>query len=66
MVSTTKTQKYIFQVQSGSNEGSDSFARLAPSVVVPWGDSRNIEMGMTYGLSGDESVGVKLGLWQKF
>lgn len=58
--------KYIFQVQSGKSEGSEAFSRFAPSVVVPWGETRNVELGMTYGLSGEDEVGVKLGLWQKF
>lgn len=65
-LSTERGMKYIFQVQSGKAGEAAAFARIAPSLVVPWGDSRNVELGVTYGVRGDTDLGVKLGLWQKF
>lgn len=59
-------RKYLLQVQSGAPADRAAFARLAPSLVIPFGKARYIELGGTYGLTGDETFGVKLGLWQKF
>lgn len=59
-------RKYMLQVQSGAPAAEDPFVRLAPSVVIPFGKDRHIELGGTYGLTGDDSVGIKLGVWQAF
>lgn len=59
-------KRAILQLQAGRQQGDDPFARLAPSYVVPWGDTRNVEVGLTVSLAGEADVGVLLGLWQAF
>jgi hypothetical protein len=59
-------QKLIIQIQTGLPEGEEGFVRLAPSYVRPFGKRLKLEQGVTYGLRGDSSMGVKLGLWADF
>ncbi len=58
--------KLILQLQSGKPGDADSFARLAPSLVVPLGGNRHLDLGLLYGVTGDDSFGVKFGIWQTF
>jgi len=58
--------KWIAQVQTGAPDGEDRFARLAPSYVTPIGKGRYLELGMTWGVAGDNSAGILLGMWQEF
>ncbi|WP_146590056.1 hypothetical protein [Puniceibacterium confluentis] len=58
--------KLILQVQSGQPQDNVPFARLAPSIVIPMGHNRLLDLGLMYGITGDDTFGVKLGLWQTF
>ena len=40
--------------------------RLAPSVVMKTGKNSHLEIGLTGGVIGDKSYGVKLGFWRDF
>ncbi|MHA6347566.1 hypothetical protein [Roseivivax sp. CAU 1761] len=60
-------RKLILQLQAGQQAGDPAFLRLAPSLVVPLGESRfSAEIGGAWGLAGDASMGLKLGLWAQF
>lgn len=59
-------RKLILQIQTGLPEGEDGFVRLAPSYVRPFGKRLKLEQGVTYGLRGDTSMGVKVGFWADF
>lgn len=59
-------KKLILQIQSGIQSGDPHFMRFAPSMVSPLTDKLDLEFGGAYGLVGDNSMGVKLGLWAKF
>ncbi|MFZ5963307.1 hypothetical protein ACOXXX_10175 [Thalassococcus sp. BH17M4-6] len=59
-------RKYMMQIQSGAPALYDPYVRIAPSVLFPLGKSRLLEIGASYGLEGDETIGIKLGLWQHF
>ena len=65
-LSTAQDTKYMLQLQAGAPAERAPFLRLAPSVVIPAGRDRHVELGGTYGITGDASFGIKLGLWQKF
>ena len=56
----------ILQVQTGAPHGDAPFARLAPSVVVPVTERLSAEVGATWGVTGDASMGVLVGLWAEF
>lgn len=58
--------KSILQLQTGVSQGDPSFIRAAPSLVVKAGVKSHIELGVTAGIVGDDSYGVKLGLWRDF
>ncbi|SNR81699.1 hypothetical protein [Puniceibacterium sediminis] len=58
--------KIMLQFQSGRPTGFAPFARLAPSVALPFGRNRMAEIGVTYGLRGDDTFGIKMGIWQTF
>lgn len=62
----SKDRKLILQLQTGQPAGREPFARFAPSIVVPVHDRFKVETGATFGLTGDESVGLKLGFWTEF
>ncbi|ETX13119.1 hypothetical protein OCH239_13140 [Roseivivax halodurans JCM 10272] len=61
-----KDRKLILQVQTGRAAGDMGFVRLAPSLVVPLRGSLSTEIGGTWGLAGDGSMGLKLGIWARF
>ena len=56
----------ILQIQTGLQAGDPFFARLAPSVVFSVTKATRIELGVTYGLVGDTSMGVMVGAWHSF
>lgn len=59
-------RRTLLQVQMGQESGDPAFLRLAPSLVWPLTDHLSVEIGGAYGLVGDASMGVKLGLWADF
>ena len=59
-------RKLIIQLQTGVQENDPGFARLAPSLVVPVRKKIKAELGATWGLTGDASMGIKFGLWADF
>ncbi|WP_234984155.1 hypothetical protein [Roseivivax jejudonensis] len=59
-------RRLILQLQTGKQTGDPAFARLAPSLVMPLRGPLSAEVGGTYGVTGDDSVGLKLGLWAEF
>ncbi|WP_353471320.1 hypothetical protein PVT71_08265 [Salipiger sp. H15] len=58
--------KLILQIQSGVQAGDAPFARFAPSVVLPLRRSLQTELGLSWGMAGDTSAGLLLGLWTEF
>ena len=58
--------KTILQLQTGVPHGDPAFIRAAPSVVVKMGKTSHLELGLTAGITGDDSYGLKLGFWRKF
>ncbi len=58
--------KIVLQLQTGQPDGRDAFARIAPSIVIPVRDRFKLEAGATIGLKGDDSVGLKFGIWTEF
>lgn len=58
--------KTILQLQTGKSHGDPFFARLAPSVVMRVSPAMHVELGVTAGLTGDDSYGVRLGFWRDF
>ena len=61
-----RDRKLILQMQLGAPSDDPVFARFAPSVVIPLRGNFKAEIGATWGLTGDEDVSIKLGLWTKF
>ncbi|MCA0995878.1 hypothetical protein [Alloyangia pacifica] len=59
-------RKAILQVQTGVQRGDPGFVRLAPSVVLPLRERLQAEIGASWGLVGDTSAGLLLGLWTQF
>jgi hypothetical protein len=53
-------------VQTGLPDGQDAFVRVAPSLVVPLRGPVSLETGVTWGLTGDPSMGLKFGVWTEF
>jgi hypothetical protein len=58
--------KWIVQLQTGAPQGAPDFARAASSVILPLRGGLKAEAGVTWGLQGDDSFGLKLGLWKDF
>ena len=58
--------KSILQLQTGLQHGDPGFIRAAPSFVVKAGKAAHIELGLTAGIVGDKSYGLKLGFWRHF
>ncbi|GAA4222332.1 hypothetical protein GGQ68_001153 [Sagittula marina] len=58
--------KAILQLQTGVQHSDPPFVRLAPSLVTPVGRGFKTEMGVTYGITGDSSMGLKIGFWRDF
>lgn len=61
-----KDGKLILQVQTGQPDGRDPFVRVAPSLVMPLRGPVKMETGVTWGMTGDTSMGLKFGLWTDF
>lgn len=61
-----RDRKLILQMQLGAPSDDPVFARFAPSIVFPLRGDFKAEVGATWGLTGDEDVGIKFGLWSKF
>lgn len=61
-----KDRKLILQVQTGQPDGRDPFVRVAPSLVLPLRGPAKLETGVTWGLTGDASMGLKIGVWTDF
>ena len=61
-----RDRKLILQVQTGKPWGEPFFARFAPSLVLPVTDVFSAELGVTWGATGDSSMGVLLGFWSSF
>lgn len=59
-------RRSILQLQTGASHDDPPFLRLAPSVVVPLTGGMQLEAGLTVGLSGDDGLGLNLGLWRDF
>lgn len=67
-------RKLILQLQTGLQHDDAPFARFAPSLVSPMDnvltrkiDARiSTEVGATWGLTGDASMGLKMGFWLEF
>ncbi|WP_424927013.1 hypothetical protein [Amaricoccus tamworthensis] len=55
----------IFQVQS-SREDAGTIVKLAPSVVREISERTSLQLGATAGVKGDDTLGVKLGVWFRF
>ena len=62
----SKDRKLIVQFQTGDTADDPPFARIAPSLVSPLGKRLKMERGVTWGLAGDNSMGVKMGVWLDF
>ncbi len=58
--------KLILQLQTGDPATDPPFARLAPSYVFPLSDRLKLETGASWGLFGDDSLGLKVGVWASF
>ncbi|WP_116599489.1 hypothetical protein [Primorskyibacter marinus] len=56
----------ILQLQTGKPFGQAATAQLAPSVVIPFGKSRHLEIGASTDLLERRNYGIKFGLWQDF
>ncbi|SMC91302.1 hypothetical protein [Primorskyibacter flagellatus] len=56
----------ILQLQTGKPFGRAATAQLAPSVVVPFGKSRHLEVGASADLLERRNFRIKFGLWQDF
>ncbi|MHA6324698.1 hypothetical protein [Roseivivax sp. CAU 1753] len=63
---TVRRHKVMLQLQAGRQAGDDPFLRVVPSVVTPLWRQVELEVGATYGVVGDESMGLKLGVWTQF
>ena len=59
-------RKLILQMQLGDPEDDPAFARFAPSLVIPLRSNLKTEIGATWGLAGDSSMGLRFGLWAEF
>ena len=58
--------KGFVQLQTGAPHDEEPFLRIAPSVVMPVGKRSHVELGATWGVSGDDQLGIKLGIWHAF
>lgn len=61
-----RDRKLIVQFQTGQTATDPAFARIAPSLVTPLGKRMKMETGATWGLTGDSSMGLKMGIWMDF
>ncbi|SDI23423.1 hypothetical protein [Salipiger marinus] len=56
----------LLQVQSGAPADGPGFVRLAPSLVTPLFRKVQTEIGGSWSLTGDRTMGVTMGLWTRF
>lgn len=56
----------LLQIQAGESTSDPPFIRFAPSYVFKSGKRSKTVLGLTWGLKGDDSVGVKIGAWAEF
>jgi hypothetical protein len=61
-----KGHMVILQLQTGATDSGDTWAKLAPSYVLDLSGSQHLEMGFVAGLTGNNDVAARLGLWQRF
>lgn len=61
-----KRVKMFVQLQQGGPMSDPDWLRVASSVVWQVSPGRHLELGATAGITGAESVGLTLGLWQEF
>ena len=59
-------RRAMVQFQTGQQTGDEAFLRIVPSVTTPLGKRFDLELGVSYGVLGDTSMGLKLGLWTEF
>ncbi|MBV2358771.1 hypothetical protein KUH32_03215 [Thalassococcus sp. CAU 1522] len=59
-------RKLMLQLHAAKPALGDATLRVAPSLVTPLGGSLMLQTGLVYGLSGDETAGIRLGIWAKF
>ncbi|WP_306151136.1 hypothetical protein [Roseovarius sp. MMSF_3281] len=64
-LTTRKGHMLIVQLQTGATDAGQSWASLAPSVVMELSDSTHVELGVTASVTGGHHA-ARLGLWQKF
>lgn len=66
-VKPTPDRMLILQVQSGDYPGTPPYLRLAPAYVRRLGRGETfLEIGLKAGLAGEETQGLKIGLWRRF
>jgi hypothetical protein len=56
----------ILQLQNSKAVGEAVSAKFVPSVVIPFGKKRHLEIGGSTTLIGQQSYGIKFGLWRDF
>ncbi len=61
-----KNRKLILQLQTGDSDTDPPFLRIAPSIVLPAGRRFKTELGGAWGLIGDDTMGIKMGVWAEF
>ncbi|MCE0506940.1 MULTISPECIES: hypothetical protein [unclassified Roseivivax] len=59
-------RRAMVQFQGGQQAGDAPFLRVVPSVTTPLFKRYELELGGSYGVIGDSSMGLKLGLWAEF
>ena len=59
-------RKVYGQIQAGRPDAAPTFARIAGAVVWPGRQGYATEVGVEYGVIGDTSVQLKVGLWRDF
>ncbi|MEB8385917.1 hypothetical protein OO012_01640 [Rhodobacteraceae bacterium KMM 6894] len=63
---TSKRTKMFVQLQQGGPMSDPDWLRVASSVIWQMTPDRHLELGVTTGITGAESLGLKLGIWQEF
>lgn len=58
--------KMFVQLQSGRYARSNVYVRAVPTVAYQIAPGRHLELGVSLGVAGDRTVGLKLGTWLEF
>jgi hypothetical protein len=58
--------KVILQLQQGGEVSDPDWLRVASSVIWQIEPGRHLEIGATAGITGVETLGLTLGIWQEF